>query len=233
MPDNKVLAMRIWIFAIVLGFGYWLGSLACSGVALHELAALPKPLVVGWKGASVLALALSALAGRNSGAALGIALALAVSAVADMLLVSVGIIAGGAMFIIAHAIATAAYLSIRDQTAGTVRKLAALAVPVCAVATSFLALQSSEKPLVLALYPIASGVMAGSAILSRFPLLLSGLGATIFVASDVLFLADIGILHGSGRLGFLTWTTYFAGYALVALGAVSSPKVITRCRTAP
>lgn len=215
---NKT-SRTIWLIAICVGVLYWLGSLARSGIALEELAALPKPLVVGIKGLFSLLLALSVFLARRSVASSIIAVALAVSAVGDMLLVTVGSVAGGIVFAAAHVVAGYAYAMNRCAKNSSPRWIAAVAVPVLAVAASYLVLRSSDQPALMALYPAISGTMAGLAILSRFPLRLSGLGAAIFVVSDVLFLADLGILNGSGKLGFLTWATYAIGYAMVARGA--------------
>lgn len=219
--DRRSIASRaIWVMAVIVGIGYWFGSLARSGIAFHDLALLPKSFIVGWKGASALLLAISVLLSSRGRPALLIGAALAISAVSDMLLVTSHMIAGGAGFALAHTLAITAYISHRDDGVGWLRMLWAFAVPVTAVALSYFAIAGSGRSTMLALFPILSGTMAASAIFSRFPLWLNGLGATIFVASDVLFLLDIGLLGGGGQLGFLTWATYFCGYAMVAKGAV-------------
>lgn len=209
----------LWTAAVLVGLVYWLGALARSGIAFEELTTIPKPFIVATKGTFSLLLALSVLAASRGGASRLIALALAVSAVGDMLLVTVGSVAGGAAFALAHVIAGGAYAAHRDTTARTPRWLAAAAVPLIAVALSWLVLRGTDQPPAMALFPLISGGMAALAILSRFPLWLSGLGAAIFVISDVLFLADLGILHRSGALGYLTWASYAVGYAMVAVGA--------------
>ena len=61
--------------------------------------------------------------------------------------------------------------------------------------------------------------MAASAWISRFPRQLTGLGALMFVVSDLL------IFYRTGRpiarepwLGFAVWGLYFAGQTLIVLG---------------
>ncbi len=214
----------IWRIAVILGFVYWIGALARSGVAFEELAGLPKPLIVAIKGLFSLLLALSVLIARKGRASFLIGIALAISAFADMALVTIGTVAGGVGFAAAHGFAGYAYFITRRASNHWLRWTAAVAVPIVSVGASYLVLRNTDQPIVLALFPIVSGGMATLAILSRFPLWLSGLGAAIFVLSDILFLAHIGILQSSGSLGYLTWASYAIGYAMVAKGAVSLPS---------
>jgi uncharacterized membrane protein YhhN len=147
--------------------------------------------------------------------------ALAISAVGDILLVTVGSAAGGFAFAVAHLLAGYAYARSQRDSNSAAFWMCATAVPLIAVFSSYFALRGSDQNILMSLFPLISACMAALAILSRFPLLLSGLGAAIFVASDVLFLADLGVLRHSGELGFLTWASYAVGYAMVSRGAAS------------
>ncbi len=214
------MARHIWRLAIVLGVLYWLSALARSGVAFQPLAELPKWLVVAWKGTFSACLALSVFSARNGQTGQLIATALAISAVADVLLVTVGLVASGVAFAAAHGFAIMAYARERDADVSTGRLIMALMIPVIAVALSIFALGNSGANIGIGFFPIISGTMAAMAVISRFPLRLNGLGATIFVASDVLVFVDIGVLQNSGTFGWLTWACYAGGYILVARGAI-------------
>jgi uncharacterized membrane protein YhhN len=74
----------------------------------------------------------------------------------------------------------------------------------------------------IALYATGLGAMAASAWISRFPRYRIGLGAVMFVASDLLIFAKMGPLAGSLIPVFLIWPLYFAGQALIAWGAVTT-----------
>jgi YhhN family len=215
-------ALRIWLIAVFIGAIYMLGALARSGVAFAQLAELPKWLVVALKGCFSACLALSVFLARNGRATQYIAVALAVSAVADVLLVTVGLVPSGFAFAIAHCFAIAAYSTTRDSEASLVRVIGAIAIPIIAAVLSCWALAAGGHSIGIGFFPIISGTMASFAVLSRFPVHLNGLGAIIFLASDVLVFADIGVLQRSGELGWLTWACYAGGYALVARGAIKA-----------
>jgi uncharacterized membrane protein YhhN len=74
----------------------------------------------------------------------------------------------------------------------------------------------------IALYATGLGAMAASAWISRFPRYRVGLGAVLFVASDLLIFAKMGPLASSPIPVFLIWPLYFAGQALIAWGAVTT-----------
>ena len=76
----------------------------------------------------------------------------------------------------------------------------------------------------VALYATGLGAMAGAAWLSRFPRYRVGLGAVLFVVSDLLIFARLGPLAGSAIPALLVWPTYFAGQALIAWGVVGTLK---------
>jgi uncharacterized membrane protein YhhN len=219
MDKPNAISRNLWLIAVFIGVVYWIGSLARSGVAFEQLESLPKPIVVATKGLFSALLAASVLAARKGSASLMVGAALAISAVGDMLLVTIGSAAGGLAFALAHLLAGYAYAQNRRETNSAIIWVIAFAVPLIAIVSSYLVLRGSDQNILMSLFPLISGSMAALAILSRFPRWLSGLGAAIFVASDVLFLADLGILRRSGELGFLTWASYAVGYTMIARGA--------------
>ncbi|MBA4045441.1 MAG: hypothetical protein C0471_13625 [Erythrobacter sp.] len=210
----------IWLAAVVLGCAYFLTALGRSGVMFEHLAVIPKPIIVAWKGAFTVLLAASVcMASMNRSARL-ISGALAISAVADMLLVTVGIVAGGMGFAVAHALAILAYVGYRSPRRSPARSTIAVAFPLLMTLGNCALLWSAGKPWAIGMFVLLSSSMAASALLSRFPIWLSGLGAMVFVLSDALFFADLALFGGSGKLGWLTWACYATGYALVARGAM-------------
>ena len=223
MPDDFIRhrwSRSIWWGTVVLGFAYWLGALARSGIAFHGLADLPLALLVPWKGACTLGLAVSvALASQRKPTRL-FALALMISAVADMLLPIGALVLSGLLFSISHLIAIIVFWRNRAGSVSALRRIVAFAVPVLTSGLSLLALYGTGQPMIFVLYPFLSGIMATTAILSRFPIWLSGLGAAIFVCSDVLVLAWMGVWERDNSFNFLAWLTYFGGYALLARGAM-------------
>jgi uncharacterized membrane protein YhhN len=74
----------------------------------------------------------------------------------------------------------------------------------------------------VAVYAALLGAMAATAWISRFPRYRVGIGAMLFVASDLLIFARMGPLAGSAVPGMLIWPLYFAGQALVAWGVVQA-----------
>lgn len=221
MDKPNAFSRGLWLTAILIGVMYWVGSLARSGLAFEELAILPRPLIVATKGLFSALLAMSVFAARKGSASNMVGAALAISAVGDMLLVTIGSAAGGLAFAVAHVFAGYAYAKNLRNNNFAALWLFAIAVPLITVVLSYLALWGSDQNILMSLFPLISASMAALAILSRFPFWLSGLGAAIFVASDVLFLADLGILRRSGEWAYLTWASYAAGYGLVARGAAS------------
>ena len=65
-----------------------------------------------------------------------------------------------------------------------------------------------------------SAFMAATAWISRFPRYWTGLGAVLFVISDLLIFARMGPLAGSAVPGLLIWPIYFTGQAMIAMGVV-------------
>lgn len=226
MPSRSLsqrFSFQIWLVTIALGFAYWLGALARSGIAFHGLADLPLAVLIPWKGACTLGLAISIAVAARGRATQHLALALGISAIADMLLPLRLMVPAGLLFSVSHVIAIVVFWRNRASDVSPMRRTFAFALPFVACGLSVAAIYGTGLPMVFALYPLLSGIMAASAIMSRFPVWWCGLGAVIFICSDVLVLAYLGIFEQDDRLNFLTWLTYFSGYALLARGAVIVP----------
>jgi uncharacterized membrane protein YhhN len=161
---------------------------------------------IAWKGLGVALLALWVLrrTGRRDMAAV-----LGFGALGDVLL-AVSLTLGAAAFLIGHLIATWIYSQHR------IRPL--WLAPLSAVLTAVAGYALSHSPTV-ALYAATLGLMAGSAIASSLPRQIA-LGAILFVLSDLLIFARLGPLAHSFLPTLLVWPLYFAGQALIAIGAV-------------
>jgi uncharacterized membrane protein YhhN len=72
-----------------------------------------------------------------------------------------------------------------------------------------------------AIYALGLGAMAGSAWISRFPRALTGLGALMFVASDLLIFLRTGRpIAGQLWCEVAVWGLYLGGQTLIAIGGV-------------
>ena len=185
------------LIALIAGGSYY---------ATHWHAVSGWPGVV-WKGSGVALLSLWAFAcGRP-----WIGLVLAFGALGDVLLETSGLTIGALAFLAGHVLAVGFYG--RSLTAPF---YVPLFVAVSVALASYLL--TGDKG--VALYGLGLGAMAGTALTSRFPRAIVGLGAILFVVSDLLIFARIGPLAGSPLPGLLIWPTYFAGQALIAWGVV-------------
>ena len=135
----------------------------------------------------------------------------------DMLLDAVGLTVGAVAFLAGHAIACILYLRHRRLPLVLAAWFAA------GVALLAYALPDDRAAAPgIALYALGLGAMFGTAVTSRFPRANVGLGAALFVFSDLLIFAQMGPLAGSALPGLLIWPTYFAGQALIAWGVTGT-----------
>ena len=196
--------------AIVAGASYCLAAwLGWSG-----------PAVIAWKGAGVALLALWAASRARETDGWLIAAVLALGAAGDVLLDAVGMTAGAAAFLAGHLVAIGLYLrNRRAAMTPSQRALGWLIAPATVLIAVAFAWPSGEAATV-GIYAAALGVMAATAWTSRFPRYRTGIGAMLFVASDLLIFARAGPLAGSFVPTLLVWPLYFAGQTLIAIGVV-------------
>lgn len=172
-----------------------------------------------WKGAGVGLLALyAALAARDR---LGwlLAFVLAAGATGDVLLAVAGLTAGAVAFLVGHLAAVGLYLSRRRDPSTPGDLAAAAAILAAAVFGAWTLPADRELAPLAALYAVGLGAMAASAWISRFPRAWVGLGAVLFVASDLFLFARVGPLAGAPWIDLAVWATYFGGQTLICLGA--------------
>lgn len=169
------------------------------------------------KGACVGLLAVWAAAQARSPDGWLIAGVMALGAAGDVLLETSGLITGAVAFLLGHAVAVALYL--RNRQANPL-----IAIPIAvlvALAAWWLPYARGLAP-GIGLYALGLGTMAGTALTSRFARDNVGMGALMFVASDLLIFARLGPLHESALPGLLIWPLYFTGQAAIAWGVVTA-----------
>lgn len=176
------------------------------------------PAVTAWKGAGVALLAgWAATRARSLDGWLVVAV-LALGATGDVLLEAVGTVPGAAAFLIGHVVAIALYLRNRRVSLAPSQRALGLTVAPLTVVIAV----AMTGALGVAIYAAALGSMAATAWTSRFPRYRVGMGAMLFVASDLLIFSRSGLLAGSFVPTLLIWPLYFAGQALIATGVVAA-----------
>ena len=180
---------------------------------------LPPTASVVWKGAGVVLLAIFAATRARGTDGWLLVFVLAFGALGDVLLETHGLVVGALAFLIGHLAAIALYLRNRDpQLSIRHLGLGLTIIPVVTV-TAFLLPPDRAGAGLIALYALGLAAMASAAWISRFPRLLVGAGALMFVGSDLL------IFLRTGRpaldvfpLALAVWGLYFAGQTLIAVG---------------
>lgn len=201
----------VWLFgaAVVAGASYCL-----------EAWRLVEPGAWGpvWKTSGVALLAIWAATRARSADGWLLTGALALGALGDLLLETHGLVVGGAAFAAGHVVACVLYLRNRraaltpSQTAfGWLLAPATIGIAALFAAPAGGAVQAGA-------YSALLGVMAALAWTSRFPRYRVGLGAVLFVVSDLLIFSRFGPLAGSVVPVLFVWPTYFAAQALIAWG---------------
>ncbi|MEG3179944.1 lysoplasmalogenase [Sphingomonas sp. LT1P40] len=173
-----------------------------------------------WKTSGVALLAVWAATQARDAEGWLIAGVLALGAAGDLLLETHGFTIGGAAFAAGHMAAIALYWRNRRVALTPSQKALGWVIAPATVAISAMLAAPVGQALPVGVYAAFLGVMAATAWTSRFPRYRVGVGAMLFVVSDLLIFARMGPLAGSAVPGMLIWPTYFAGQALIAWGVV-------------
>lgn len=196
-----------------------LSLLAAISYYFARDAALPFALLTLWKGLAVGFLALYALRRHQSLDATLIAAVMAFGALGDML-IELALTWGAIAFIIGHIIAIILYARNRRERATFSQKaLAILLVPATIFFSWALVARPGEaEP--IAFYALFLGTMAAMAWTSRFPRYRVGIGALLFILSDLLIFSRFGPLENSAIPDYLVWPTYYFGQFLICTGVI-------------
>lgn len=196
----------IWWAALLAGASYLVAT---------RVTADPIALAI-WKGAGVGLIALWAAAMARNRDGWLFAVVFALHAAGDVLLETSGMTVGGAAFFAGHLVAIWLYLAnLRPAPSSSQQVLAAGLV----FGTPLIAWLLT-RDIGVAIYALGVGAMAGTAWRSRFPRYRVGLGAVLFVISDLLIFARMGPLAGAAWPGLLIWPLYFGGQMLIATSGV-------------
>ena len=201
----------------------WLWWLALAGGISFMIAVVQRlegPPIWAWKTTGVACLALWAAANARERSGWLIAAALGFGALGDWLLDARGLIAGAAAFAVGHLIAIILYLTTRRaHTTPSQRLLGWLTVP-ATLAIVWAILSPAPGWWHAAAYSLFVAAMAAAAWTSRFPRYRTGIGAMMFLASDLFIFAGEGGVVPKDVTMWLVWPLYFAGQALIAWGVV-------------
>ena len=207
-------ARWLWLAALVGGISYF------GAVVLR----FDGPAIWAWKASGVGLLAAWAAANARGTGGWMIAAALAFGALGDWMLDAIGMMQGAAAFAIGHVIAIALYLGNRRAAmTGSQTLLVFAVVPLALLAAWGLTKQAAPEQMTAAIgYTAIVALMAATAWASRFPRYRTGVGAMLFLASDLfIFAGEGGALSRNLTMCFV-WPLYFGGQALIAWGVVST-----------
>jgi hypothetical protein len=199
---------RPWLLAsLVFGLSY----------PLLLLWPIPEIYTIIWKMAAVGLLVAYALRRHHSGEFMLLAVILAFYALGDGL-IELSLEAGGAAFAVGHILSLWLYSRHRRIKAAFSQK--ALAVTLLIVTPIMAYALAGVLP---AIYAIILAAMAAMAWSSNFPRYRVGVGALLFVGSDMLiFGGEGGLLSGIPLLTPAIWYSYYAGVLLLATGVVQT-----------
>ncbi|MEL6238737.1 MAG: lysoplasmalogenase family protein [Pseudomonadota bacterium] len=211
MAKRALIEHRPWLLAsLVAGIAYYfLWNNPIGGVWLLAL-----------KGAGVGLLAVYAWRRTDGVDGVILTLALALSALADMVLV-INFLAGGALFFASHCVAIGLYLRNTIGRPSCSQIAGAIAFLIVTPIVSYLL---SER-LDIALYSACLGAMATTARMSRFPQVRVGLGAALFIVSDWLLFSRMGPLDLAPLPDILVWPTYYTAQVMIATGVVQTLRI--------
>ena len=210
MPRRALIEHRPFLLvSIATAIAYYvLSNEEIPGLYLALLKALP-----------VAMLALYAQRRASGHDASLIALALAFGAAGDLVL-EFDLVIGGLTFVAGHAVAISLYLRNRRQSLKASQSAAGIAlIALTPIITALIAFPRENWWLATA-YALVLGAMAAAAWRSRFPRYRVGLGAVLFVISDLLIFAREADRLPAEITEWLIWPIYSAAQFLIATGVV-------------
>jgi hypothetical protein len=183
--------------------------------------AVPELFAIIWKMAAVGFLVPYVLRKHHDGDFTILAAFLAFCALGDGL-IEIEMLWGGLAFAVAHIFAIWLYLKHWRKRAAFSQRLLAIMVLLCAPFIAYKLPGSESMGQQAALYTLFVAGMAACAWNSQFPRYRVGIGAMLFVASDLLIFARLGPLAGSAWVGLAIWYLYYSGVLMIATGVVTT-----------
>ena len=214
MSQANRLAQAVLVASILAGLSY---------VASWNLG-LPHAAELAWKGLGVSLLAVyAALNARTVDGWLLVAV-MAFGALGDVLLGAAGLTVGALAFLAGHLVAIGLYLRNRRPTLSRSQlALAVVLVPAVVVTAFLLPVNRAGAPGV-AVYSLGLALMAATAWSSRFPRYRVGIGALMFVVSDLIIFGRGGPWPDNFATGLAVWGLYYFGQVLICVGVVRALK---------
>jgi uncharacterized membrane protein YhhN len=211
---------------------WWAALAAGASYMLPVLAGWEGPAIIAWKGAGVMLLALwAALQARDAnpeGEGWLIALVLAFGALGDVLLDAVGLTTGAAAFAVGHVIAIILYARNRRESLTPSQTLFGWLIAPLGVLITIALVHGQPDGIMAIAYAALAGIMAAFAWTSRFPRYRVGIGAVLFLVSDLVIFAGQTVWAGTIWPKLLIWPLYFGGQALIAWGVVKTLQAANR-----
>ena len=212
--------------AVSYGVGFYPSGMMAASLSAYPMAALVKTAAIGF-------LTLFALMNAKRGDIIFLVFALAAGAAGDFLITgTTNISLMNAIF--AFGIGHIFYIFLfmfnfcRVKELSLMRlKLTALLWAGAGFGVFYLWPQLVNQPLALLVYMGLLLVMASMALLSRYPIFLTGLGGVLFLVSDV-FLGLGLILQIDLWTTHLVWPLYYVGQFMLCMGIILSPAKDSR-----
>ena len=212
MRDHALADHRPFLLvALAAAVSYWF--VADDGIAGLTL--------IVWKGIAVGALAAYALRRAGHIGGKGIAAFLALCAIGDMA-IELSYLAGGTAFALAHAVGIAFFLKHRRGSLSSSQTLFAVTLLIGTPLIAALLTYPEPNWWLATGYALLLAGLAASAWTSRFPRYRVGIGAVLFLVSDLVLLGSVAGRLPEGAGEWLVWPLYFIGQFLIATGVVQT-----------
>jgi uncharacterized membrane protein YhhN len=192
---------------------------ALAFYVLRQSPIVPEMWLIPLKGAAVGLLAVYAFVRFSLTDTRILGAMLVLAALGDMA-IEWDFMAGAILFFGYHMLAIALYLRHPREAASGSQKAAAVAMLLATPAIFWLLPAGRAMAWPTALYGLALGGMAACAWLSAFSRYRVGIGAVLFLVSDLLIVAGTGPLMGERLHQWLIWPMYYLGQLLIGLGVI-------------
>tara|TARA_B100000953_G_scaffold188525_1_gene155171 strand:- start:2875 stop:3555 length:681 start_codon:yes stop_codon:yes gene_type:complete len=214
VKDHDLAHARPWLLAsLFFGISY----------VFVEQTAMLGGLSILWKGAGVALLLPYALRWRAVRMRALLGLMLGFYAGGDVVL-EFDLVNGAFLFVCGH-IAAIIYFWLNRRTASTPSQLLlAIVIPLAALTIGWFLAPTLGDEAGLLVYVGFVSLMAGTAWYSRFPRYRTGVGALLFLASDLFLLAREGGLLADAIAAWLVWPLYYVGVFMMTTGIVQRSR---------
>ncbi len=174
-----------------------------------------------WKMAAVGLLVPFALRRHHEGEFILLAIMLACYALGDGL-IELSMVAGALAFAIGHLVAITMYFRHRRVSPAFSQKLLAVTILLATPVIAYLLPADRGEGMQVAAYSVVLAAMAAMAWSSNFPRYRVGIGAILFVISDLLIFAELGPLADSQWSGIAIWYFYYFGVLMITVGVAQT-----------